>query len=147
VVVVDCLHQYHKLRISLLQQPRAADPAHPGQTDVYQRHVRQVGPDLVERVFHRSKTANAAESFRPADQRDKIIAELAVVFDDRHLQRGAGGRRGGADFSFASHSRLRSQREAVGHWILGIGYWKAGKKAFSPAMTMDNTNKMRDGAL
>src|SRR5215475_1581497 len=27
----------------------------------------------------------------------------------------------------------------IGYWVLGIDHWKAGKKAFSPVMTLDNS--------
>src|SRR5215475_13051869 len=39
----------------------------------------------------------------------------------------------------ASRAKKRSRRKAIGHWVLDIGHCKPEEIAFSPGMTMANT--------
>ena len=97
VVVVDREDQDDEVRVPLLQNADAVDAAHAGQPDVVEHDIGQVLSDPIQRLFHRSERAGAAESRCPVDDRRESLADLTTVFDngDANRRLAGGGHRHG----------------------------------------------------
>jgi len=70
----------------LLHEAHAFNPIHSRQTDVSQDHVREIGPNFVERLLHRSIAADTTKALRAVNQHPQAVAQRAYVFDYGDLE-------------------------------------------------------------
>ena len=66
----------------LFQDPDSLNPGHSGQPDIYQRNLRQVGRNRLNRRFHARIHAGHFEPGSSADQYRQSFPYLALIFND-----------------------------------------------------------------
>src|ERR1017187_2049295 len=77
-----------------LEMTHAVNPAHLGQVDVHEHHVRFLTRDFLQRILRRPMAAQERESRRPLQLMLELFAHHIVIFDhadahrteDRHIQ-------------------------------------------------------------
>ena len=73
--------------MAFFQNPHAFDTVHSRQTNIGQHHIRELMTDAIERFFHRTIAAGARVTVGAIDQKSQTLADVALVLDDRHLDR------------------------------------------------------------
>ena len=71
--------------MSLLEDSDPFDTVHSRQANIRKNQIGQLMTNLFERFFHRAIAAAARISVGTIDEKSQTLADLALVFDNRHL--------------------------------------------------------------